>query len=225
MKSIAERIAEELNVKAGQVAAAIALLDGGSTVPFVARYRKEATGALDDTQLRTLEARLAYLRELDDRRRTILESIREQGKLDDALEAQINEAETKALRLNRNGLLTAAQLTPVAMSHHRPDYKCHAFVIKLKGDAIRRRHFYAVALGAALFLTASAASVQAEDRDCTVDLKSLCAGVAPGEGHVQACIQSHISELSVGCSSGLSKAAWIATECHADIQHFCPAPK
>ncbi len=63
------------------------------------------------------------------------------------------------------------------------------FVIKLKGDAIRRRHFYAVALGAALFLTASAASVQAEDRDCTVDLKSLCAGVAPGEGHVQACIQ------------------------------------
>jgi len=96
MKSIAERIAEELNVKAGQVAAAIALLDGGSTVPFVARYRKEATGALDDTQLRTLEARLAYLRELDDRRRTILESIREQGKLDDALEAQINEAETKA---------------------------------------------------------------------------------------------------------------------------------
>ena len=96
MKSIAERIAEELNVKAGQVAAAIALLDGGSTVPFVARYRKEATGALDDTQLRTLEARLAYLRELDDRRRTILELIREQGKLDDALEAQINEAETKA---------------------------------------------------------------------------------------------------------------------------------
>ena len=65
-------------------------------MPFVARYRKEATGALDDTQLRTLEARLAYLRELDDRRRTILESIREQGKLDDALEAQINEAETKA---------------------------------------------------------------------------------------------------------------------------------
>ncbi len=96
MKSVAERIAEELNVKAGQVAAAIALLDGGSTVPFIARYRKEATGALDDTQLRTLETRLAYLRELEDRRRTILDSIREQGKLDAALEAKINEADTKA---------------------------------------------------------------------------------------------------------------------------------
>ena len=96
MKSIAERIAEELNVKAAQVAAAIGLLDQGSTVPFIARYRKEATGALDDTQLRALEARLAYLRELEDRRRTILDSIREQGKLDAALEAAINEAETKA---------------------------------------------------------------------------------------------------------------------------------
>ena len=96
MKSIAERIAQELNVKAGQVAAAIALLDGGLTVPFIARYRKEATGALDDTQLRTLEARLAYLRELEDRRRTILNSIREQGRLDAMLEAQINEADTKA---------------------------------------------------------------------------------------------------------------------------------
>ena len=96
MKSIAERIAGELNVKAAQVAAAIGLLDQGSTVPFIARYRKEATGALDDTQLRALEARLAYLRELEDRRRTILDSIREQGKLDAALEAAINEAETKA---------------------------------------------------------------------------------------------------------------------------------
>ena len=96
MKSIAERIAEELNVKAAQVAAAIGLLDQGSTVPFIARYRKEATGALDDTQLRALEARLAYLRELEDRRRTILNSIREQGKLDAALEAAINELETKA---------------------------------------------------------------------------------------------------------------------------------
>ena len=96
MKPIAERIAEELNVKTGQVAAAIGLLDGGATVPFIARYRKEATGALDDTQLRTLETRLAYLRELEDRRRTILNSIREQGKLDAALEAQIKDADTKA---------------------------------------------------------------------------------------------------------------------------------
>lgn len=65
-------------------------------MPFVARYRKEATGGLDDTQLRTLEERLGYLRELDDRRATILESIREQGKLDDELEAKVLAADTKA---------------------------------------------------------------------------------------------------------------------------------
>ena len=82
--------------------------------------------------------------------------------------------------------------------------------------------FYTVALGAALLLTASTALVQAEDRDCTVDLKSMCAGVAPGEGHIRACIQAHMSELSVGCSARLSRAAWVANECHADIQHFCP---
>ena len=85
--------------------------------------------------------------------------------------------------------------------------------------------FYAAALGAALLLTASTARVYAEDRDCTVDLKSLCAGVTAGEGRVQACIQSHISELSVGCSSRLSKAAWVLSECHADVQHFCPDAK
>ena len=82
--------------------------------------------------------------------------------------------------------------------------------------------FYAFALCSALVLTASTAPVQAEDRDCTVDLKAICAGIAPGGGHVHACIQAHISELSVGCSSRLSKAAWVATECAADIQHFCP---
>src|SRR5690606_37050840 len=77
-------------------AAAVALLDGGATVPFVARYRKEATGGLDDAQLRTLEERLGYLRELEDRRATILESIKAQGKLDPELEAKIRAAETKA---------------------------------------------------------------------------------------------------------------------------------
>src|SRR5215468_1849969 len=87
MKPIDLCIAEELGVRAQQVAAAISLLDGGATVPFVARYRKEATGALDDAQLRTLEERLRYLRELEERRATILDSIREQGKLDAALEA------------------------------------------------------------------------------------------------------------------------------------------
>ncbi len=96
MKSISQRIAEELNVATGQVTAAVELLDGGATVPFIARYRKEATGALDDTQLRNLEERLRYLRELEDRRAAILESVKSQGKLDAALEAQINAADSKA---------------------------------------------------------------------------------------------------------------------------------
>ena len=96
MKSINQRIAEEISVAERQVAAAVDLLDGGATVPFIARYRKEATGTLDDTQLRTLEERLRYLRELDERRKAILESVKEQGKLDAALERAINEADSKA---------------------------------------------------------------------------------------------------------------------------------
>ncbi len=73
MNAINRRIAQELQVAEGQVTAAVDLLDAGSTVPFIARYRKEATGALDDTQLRTLEERLRYLRELEDRRKAVLE--------------------------------------------------------------------------------------------------------------------------------------------------------
>jgi uncharacterized protein len=93
--SIENRLAQELNVAERQVAAAVRLLDEGATVPFVARYRKEVTGGLDDTQLRTLEDRLGYLRELDDRRASVLESIASQGKLDDMLKAQIEAADTK----------------------------------------------------------------------------------------------------------------------------------
>nr|WP_228831113.1 Tex family protein [Nocardia elegans] len=96
MASVGRRIAEELSVRDEQVRAAVELLDGGSTVPFIARYRKEVTGGLDDAQLRQLEERLHYLRELDERRNSILESIRGQGKLDAALEQQIMLAETKA---------------------------------------------------------------------------------------------------------------------------------
>ena len=96
VQSIEQRVAGELGVREGQVKAAVDLLDGGATVPFIARYRKEATGTLDDAQLRTLEERLRYLRELEERRAAILESVREQGKLDDELEARIREAETKA---------------------------------------------------------------------------------------------------------------------------------
>ena len=96
LASVGRRLADELNVRDEQVRAAVELLDGGSTVPFIARYRKEVTGGLDDAQLRQLEERLHYLRELDERRTSILESIRGQGKLDAALEQQIMLAETKA---------------------------------------------------------------------------------------------------------------------------------
>jgi uncharacterized protein len=93
--SIDRQIALELRVREEQIVAAVALLDGGATVPFIARYRKEATGALDDAQLRTLDERLRYLRELEERRTFILNSIRKQGKLDDALEAAIRDADSK----------------------------------------------------------------------------------------------------------------------------------
>ena len=95
MVNIHRQIAQELGVREQQVEATVALLDGGATVPFVARYRKEITGALDDAQLRTLEERLNYLRELEARRAAILESVREQGKLDAALEAAIMAADSK----------------------------------------------------------------------------------------------------------------------------------
>jgi len=94
---VIQRIAEELTVKPQQVAATVALLDEGATVPFIARYRKEVTGGLDDSQLRLLEERLIYLRELNDRRETILDSIRAQGKLTPDLEQAILEADTKTL--------------------------------------------------------------------------------------------------------------------------------
>jgi uncharacterized protein len=94
--NIYRQIAQELGVREQQVEATVTLLDGGATVPFVARYRKEITGALDDAQLRKLEERLNYLRELEERRTAILESVREQGKLDAALEAAILAADSKA---------------------------------------------------------------------------------------------------------------------------------
>ena len=94
--TIPRRIAEDLGVREQQVTAAVTLLDGGATVPFVARYRKEATEGLDDEQLRSLEERLGYLRELEDRRAAVLESVRSQGKLTPELEAQILGADTKA---------------------------------------------------------------------------------------------------------------------------------
>ena len=121
-----------------QVRAAVELLDGGSTVPFIARYRKEVTGGLDDAQLRPLEERLGYLRELDERRGAILESIRGQGKLDPALHAQLMLADTKA-RLEDIYLpykpkrRTKAQIAREAgheprgrRADRRPEHRCRA---------------------------------------------------------------------------------------------------
>ncbi|MGH8821543.1 MAG: Tex-like N-terminal domain-containing protein, partial [Rhodoferax sp.] len=95
MQELIHQIAAEIKVRDDQVQAAADLLDGGATVPFIARYRKEATGGLDDIQLRELEYRLGYLRELQDRREAILKSIDEQGKLTDVLRASIEAAATK----------------------------------------------------------------------------------------------------------------------------------
>ena len=96
VEKISSRIARELGVRDAQVVAAIELLDGGSTVPFIARYRKEATDSLDDTQLRSLDERLGYLRELEDRRAVILKSIKEQGKSTPELTEAITAADSKA---------------------------------------------------------------------------------------------------------------------------------
>jgi len=96
MLSIEQRIAQDIAAKTDQVRAAVDLLDGGATVPFIARYRKEVTGGLDDTQLRLLEERLRYLRELEERRAAILASVEEQGKLSDALKNELLNADTKA---------------------------------------------------------------------------------------------------------------------------------
>lgn len=97
MNKILLQIAAELKVRPAQVSAAVELLDGGATVPFIARYRKEVTGELDDIQLRELEARLAYMRELEERRTAVLKSIAEQGKLTPELRAVIGAS----LRFNR----------------------------------------------------------------------------------------------------------------------------
>ena len=102
------RIAAELGVREAQVASAVALLDAGATVPFIARYRKEATGGLDDTQLRTLEERLRYLRELEERRGAILESIRGQGQL---------EAKRAGAKLGGAPTIPPGGLSPVHAVH------------------------------------------------------------------------------------------------------------
>ena len=151
MISIEQRIARELGVRVEQVATTVAMLDDKATVPFIARYRKEATGGLDDTQLRTLEERLSYLRDLEDRRAAVLKSVAEQGKLTPELAAAINGADTKARledlylpfkpkRRTRAQIAREAGLEPLALAlladpRRSPDAEAAAFVDAEKGVA------------------------------------------------------------------------------------------
>ena len=151
MISITRRIADELGAKETQVTAAVGLLDEGSTVPFIARYRKEATGGLDDTQLRTLAERLIYLRELEDRRAQIVGSITDQGKMTEELARQLALAETKVRledlylpykikRRTKAQIAREAGLEPLADllladPGRQPDAEAAAFVNAEKGVA------------------------------------------------------------------------------------------
>ncbi|MDC0610023.1 RNA-binding transcriptional accessory protein [Vibrio sp.] len=143
-QAICKIIASELNVRTEQVNAAVTLIDDGNTVPFIARYRKEVTGGLDDTQLRTLDSRLTYLRELDDRRKTILKSIDEQGKLTAELKQEIEQADSKTLledlylpykpkRRTKGQIAIEAGLEPLADSlwsnpNQNPDVAAQEFI-------------------------------------------------------------------------------------------------
>jgi uncharacterized protein len=151
MKNINKVISEELKVRAEQVDAAVRLLDEGATVPFIARYRKEVTGGLDDVRLRELEQRLGYLRELEARRALVLDSIEEQGKLTEELRAEIEKAGTKQRledlylpykpkRRTKAQIAREAGLEPLAQSlladpDQDPDALAKGFVIAAKGVA------------------------------------------------------------------------------------------
>lgn len=151
MLSIEQRIAQDIAATTEQVSSAVDLLDGGATVPFIARYRKEATGGLDDTQLRLLEERLRYLRELEDRRAAVLASVDEQGKLTDALKSDLLGADTKARledlylpykpkRRTKAQIAREAGLEPLALSLREdpaqtPETVAESFVDADKGVA------------------------------------------------------------------------------------------
>ena len=151
MQKIIAQIAQEIGVRTQQVEAAVALLDGGATVPFIARYRKEVTGGLDDIQLRELEVRLSYLRELEERRAAILKSIEEQGKLTPQLQAALAAAPTKQeledlylpykpKRRTRGQIAREAGIEPLADRLFAdpmldPAVEAQAFVLKDKTEA------------------------------------------------------------------------------------------
>ncbi|QOL26245.1 RNA-binding transcriptional accessory protein [Thalassotalea sp. LPB0316] len=149
MSSISQQIATELNVKAAQVDAAVKLLDEGATVPFIARYRKEATQGLDDNHLRVLAQRLVYLRELNERKQVVLINIEQQGKLTDALKQAIERAENKTQvediylpfkpkRRTKGQIAIEAGLAPLAMAlftdiHKDPEQEANAYIDATKG--------------------------------------------------------------------------------------------
>ena len=151
MSQIAQQIAQELNVKVHQVDAAIALLDEGATVPFIARYRKEATQGLDDGHLRTLSSRLVYLRELNDRKQVVLTNIQQQGKLTDQLRSAIEHADNKTRledlylpfkpkRRTKGQIAIEAGLAPLAEKlfkdlHLTPEQEAQQFINKEAGFA------------------------------------------------------------------------------------------
>ncbi|ERF79157.1 transcription accessory protein [Gallibacterium anatis 12656/12] len=148
-QTISQIIADELNVQSRQILAAINLLDEGNTIPFIARYRKEVTGGLDDTQLRHFESRLTYLRELDDRRQTILKSIEEQGKLTDDLRQAIEQTQSKTeledlylpykpKRRTRGQIAIEAGLEPLAEllwnePQYHPENEAEKYIDNTKG--------------------------------------------------------------------------------------------
>lgn len=193
---IINKIAEELAVNANQVQAAVSLLDEGATVPFIARYRKEATQGLDDTQLRNLEQRLTYLRELEDRRSVILKSIEEQGKLTDALRKDITTADSKTTledlylpykprRRTKGQIAIEAGLEPLADKLFNdpsltPEAEAEAFVSADKGVADTK-----AALEGARFILmerfAEDASLLAKVRRYLNDNAFVTSTVAPGK--------------------------------------------
>jgi uncharacterized protein len=148
---ISQTIAQELNVQAKQILSAIALVDEGNTIPFIARYRKEVTGGLDDTQLRHFETRLLYLREMDERRQTILKSIAEQGKLNAELQSKIEACQSKTeledlylpykpKRRTKGQIAIEAGLEPLAdllwqQPQHQPEQAAESYLNSEKGVA------------------------------------------------------------------------------------------
>ena len=186
MDPINARIASELNVQINQVAAAVELLGEGATVPFIARYRKEKTGGLDDTQLRKLEERLGYLRDLEDRRGTVIKSITEQGKMTPELQRAIAGAESKVeledlyapfkpKRRTKAQIAREAGLEPLAealLSNPTldPAKEAEAFVDNEKGVADTKAALDGAPLAAAMKLSLHRSAIQAQKYYADVEI-------------------------------------------------------